>query len=83
LDEGGDRVLMTRGAEEQREYARAFVYTVESYIDNTVNRYGVQDTRSYVAVRERLLELDRIMGDLAIEGQEKDLNLGELEPITE
>jgi hypothetical protein len=83
LDEGADQVVMTRGPEEQRNYARAFVYSVESYLDNTVNKYGVTDTRSVVAVRERLLELDVIMADLSVlQGSYKDMNLGELLPIT-
>lgn len=82
LDEGGDQVLMTRGPEQERSLAKAFIFVVEGYADNTVNKFGVRDTRSVVAVRERILELDRIMGDLAIEESNEDLNLGELKPIT-
>jgi hypothetical protein len=83
LDEGGDQVQMTRGAEQQRSLAKAFIYVLEGYADNTVNKFGVRDTRSVVAVRERLLELDQIMSDLAvIDGKTEDLNLGELKPIT-
>lgn len=83
MDEGGNEVLMTRGGEEQRSFARAFVYTVESYMDNTVNKYGSQDTREYVAIRERLLELDRLQdGVLRAQESNEDANLGELSPIT-
>ncbi len=82
LDEGGDQALLVRGPEDQRGLARAFIYSVESYIDNTVNKFGVLDTQSVVAVRERLLELDLIMGDLSIQNDNRDMNLGELEPIT-
>lgn len=83
MDEGGNEVLMTRGPEEQRSYARAFVYTVEGYEDNTVNKFGVLDTRSTVAIRERILELDRLQdGILRAQESNEDLNLGELSPLT-
>ena len=82
LDEGGDQILMTRGDDEQRGFVRAFIYSVESYVDNTVNAYGTDDIRKVVAVRERILELDSLMGELATKESESDLNQGELKPIT-
>jgi len=81
LDEGGDQVLMTRGGEEQRGFVRAFVYTVEAYTDNTVNAYGSDDIRKVTAIKERILELDSVMGGLATKESEQDLNQGE-KPVT-
>lgn len=83
MDPGGDEAVMTRHPAEQREFSRAFVYVVESYLDNTVNKYGISDTRSVAAITQRILDLDAIMGDMIVrKSTDEELNLGELKPIT-
>lgn len=84
LDSGGNDVFATQGPEEQRSFARAFVFQIEGYFDNTANKYGIQGSalaqREQIAIRERLLEIHDIMTGVA--GAERDLNLNELLPIT-
>jgi len=84
LDEGQDRILATLGPEEERAFARSFVYVIETYIDNSTNQFGIQGSplasRHYAAILARLFEIDDIVGK-AVETPETDFNLLETEPI--
>lgn len=78
---------LSHAEEEQRLYGRGYVYTVEAYLDNTTNDFGVGDSafaaRKVPAVLERLFEINLMMSRLAVSQQgEVDLNDLELKPIT-
>jgi hypothetical protein len=61
---GGDNVSMVL-AEEQRGYARAFVYQIEAYVDNTTNYYGTQDVVSRGnLIYSHLLEIENLQETL-------------------
>ena len=84
LDEGGDRIERGYGPNEDRPFARSFVYLIETYRDNTLNQFGTQGsqwaTRSNPAIVQRLLELDTLMGIVA--DASTDMDLQELLPFT-
>lgn len=80
LDGAGDLISAPSAPEEQRQYVRAHAYLIEAYADNTVNKFGVSDTRSVRVIEERLMELDHLNGLLV--DDEVDLNSLEILPIS-
>ena len=86
LDEGQDEITPTASPDEPRGFARAFVYKIETYLDNTTNQFGVQGsawaTRQSAVILDRLLEIDRIMGDLVVGGPKFNANDNEIQPFT-
>lgn len=65
VDEMKDNILMATTGEEQRNYARMFVYDIEAYVDNTVNKYGISDIiRSSTLIYQRILELQNMQTNL-------------------
>lgn len=86
LDDGQDNVLLTHGPEEQRDFARAFIYVVEGYMDNTANKFGVQGTqwatRNAPAIIERIMEIGKLMDGVVSDLQTEDLNSKELNAFT-
>ena len=84
-DEGGDRTFGTASPDNQRGLARAFIYAVELYFDNSGDSFGVQDsplaaTRA-ANVSQRIVELFDLQSGL-VETPATDVNLQELDPIT-
>jgi hypothetical protein len=64
-DDMKDNIMMSAGGEEQRSYARMFVYDIEAYVDNTVNRYGISDImRNGTLIYHRILELQNMQTQL-------------------
>lgn len=80
LDEGHDEVQRTQSPEAERYFARAFVYLIEGYRDNTTNQFGTQDITATTNILQRLLEIDTLMAGVA-QQPSTDGNSQELEPI--
>lgn len=63
-DLDGNMVGMSASPDEQRYYARGFVYLIEAYFDNTTNEFGITDSFSTRAITQRLYELDNLQGQV-------------------
>ncbi len=67
-DEGGDFVIATQGPEDQHQLMRAFYYTVEAYMDNTTNQFGVQNTplaaRRMATIMDTMFEIATLQDNL-------------------
>lgn len=70
-DDGGDFVSATQGPEGQQALIRAFYYIVETYMDNTTNQYGVQETahatRRAATITEAMFEIATLQDNLVRE----------------
>jgi hypothetical protein len=66
LDQMGNEVKMVAG-QEQRYLSRAFNYQIEAYEDNTTNEFGTNDVSYETVVYQRILEMQQLMGQMAVE----------------
>lgn len=78
LDKGGNDVAMNFEGTEQREFVRGFMYRVEAYLDNTVNKFGFNDIYDEAVVTQRLFELATMQDKVIFQ---TDHNKDELFPI--
>lgn len=67
---------LTAAPGEQRQFGMAFVYQLETYVDNSQNAYGIEDNRTLSTIQERLLTMNQLQSELVT--PEVDLNAMEL-----
>lgn len=81
LDTGERDIPMSRESKEQRFFSRAFYYTIEGYIDNSVNGFGTEDIFERNVILHRMLKMFDARNGLLVEPC-VDVNLLEHGPIT-
>jgi len=81
LDLRGENVKKSLDPSEQAHYSRAFFYKIESYMDNTGDKFGYGEQYSKPVILGRIMELAKLRDGNLVDGIEYDIEDAE-QPAT-